>query len=155
MPVSNETPVINTRQLCFFSAFILPVAKLLETPSILSAYALGEGYAQSLGVNIRLFRILLIIFSSILSACVTAFAGPISFIGIEVPHICSIMLKTQKPIVMIPASFLCGSVFCMICDLIARTVLAPNELAIGSVTAVFGAPIVIAVMVRKRKGDAK
>ena len=116
----------------------------------ISAYALGEGYAQSLGVNIKLFRILLIIFSSILSACVTAFAGPISFIGIAVPHICRIMLKTQKPLVTIPASFLCGSVFCMVCDLIARTMFAPTELSVGTVTSAIGAPIVIWLMISRR-----
>ena len=116
----------------------------------MSAYALGEGYAQSLGVNIRLFRTLLILFSSILSACVTAFAGPISFVGIAVPHICRITLKTQKPLVMIPATFLCGSVFCMICDLIARTMFAPTELSIGTVTSAIGAPIVIWLMISRR-----
>ena len=116
----------------------------------ISAYALGEGYAQSLGVNIRLFRVLLIAASSILSACVTAFAGPISFVGIAVPHICRILLRTQKPIVMIPASFLCGAVFCMFCDLIARTMFSPTELSIGTVTSAVGAPIVIWLMISRR-----
>ena len=116
----------------------------------ISAYALGEGYAQSLGVNIRLFRVLLIAASSILSACVTAFAGPISFVGIAVPHICRILLRTQKPILMIPASFLCGAVFCMFCDLIARTMFSPTELSIGTVTSAVGAPIVIWLMISRR-----
>ena len=137
----------------------LKIAAMIVLPTVvaviflskpISAYALGEGYAQSLGVNIRLFRVLLIIFSSILSACVTAFAGPISFIGIAVPHISRIMLKTQKPLVMIPASFLCGSVFCMICDLIARTMFAPTELSVGTVTSAIGAPIVIWLMISRR-----
>ena len=112
----------------------------------ISAYALGEGYAQSLGVNIRLFRVLLILFSSVLSACVTAFAGPISFVGIAVPHICRVWLKTAKPVLMIPACFFCGAVFCMICDLIARTVFSPTELSVGTVTSAIGAPIVIWLM---------
>lgn len=112
----------------------------------ISAYALGEGYAQSLGVNIRLFRVLLILFSSVLSACVTAFAGPISFVGIAVPHICRVWLKTAKPVLMIPACFFCGAVFCMICDLIARTVFTPTELSVGTVTSAIGAPIVIWLM---------
>lgn len=76
--------------------------------------------------------------SSMLSACVTALAGPISFVGIAVPHITRLSLKTTKPLVTIPAIFLCGSVFCMFCDLIARTIFSPSELAIGTVTAVFG-----------------
>lgn len=133
------------------TAIIFPtVVAVFFLSKPISAYALGEGYAQSLGVNIKWFRMLLIIFSSMLSACVTAFAGPISFIGIAVPHICRIMLKTQKPLVMIPATFLCGSVFCMICDLIARTMFAPTELSVGTVTSAIGAPIVIWLMISRR-----
>ncbi len=117
----------------------------------ISAYALGEGYAQSLGINIRLFRVVLITLSSVLSACVTAFAGPISFVGIAVPHICRITMKTAKPILMIPATFLCGAVFCMLCDLVARTLFSPAELSVGTVTSAIGAPIVIWLMVTRRK----
>ena len=136
------------------AAIILPtgVATLLLSKPI-AAYRLGEGYAQSLGVNIKLFRLMLILLSSILSACVTAFAGPISFIGISVPHISRITLKTEKPQIMIPATFLCGAVFCMLCDLIARTIFAPTELSVGTVTSAIGAPIVIWLMVSRRKGN--
>lgn len=115
------------------------------------AYQLGEGYAKNMGVNIRLFRVLLVLFSSVLSACVTAFAGPISFVGIAVPQLVKSMLHSSKPILMIPASILGGAVFCLFCDLLARTLLAPAELNISAVTAIFGAPIVIVVML-KRKG---
>ena len=100
-------------------------------------------YAQNMGVNIKLFRVILILLSSILSACVTAFAGPISFVGIAVPHIVKTMMKTAKPILIIPACYLGGAVFCLFCDLIARTIFAPTELSISSVTAIFGAPNVI------------
>ena len=124
---------------------------LLSKP--ISAYALGEGYAQSLGVHVRRFRVLLILLSSVLSACVTAFAGPISFVGIAVPHICRVLLKSSKPIFMIPVSFLCGAVFCMVCDLIARTVFSPTELAVGTVTSAIGAPIVIWLMVSRRRDE--
>ncbi|MCD7745945.1 MAG: iron ABC transporter permease [Lachnospiraceae bacterium] len=116
----------------------------------IAAYQLGEVYAQNLGVNIRLFRVALILLSSILSACVTAFAGPISFVGIAVPHLVKSLLNTAKPILVIPACFLGGAVFCMFCDLIARTVFSPTELSISSVTAVFGAPVVIYIMVRRK-----
>jgi iron complex transport system permease protein len=122
---------------------------LLSKP--LGAYQLGEGYAKSMGLNIKRFRIVIILLSSLLSATVTALAGPISFVGIAVPHITRIMLRSTKPIVMVPAVFLCGSVFCMFCDLIARTVFSPTELAIGTVTSAFGAPIVIWLMVNSRK----
>ena len=116
----------------------------------IGAFQLGESYAQSMGVNIKVFRALLILLSSLLSACVTAFAGPISFVGIAVPFIAKASLGTSKPLVVIPGCFLCGSVFCMLCDLIARTVFAPVELNISTVTSIFGAPIVIYMMIRKR-----
>lgn len=122
---------------------------LLSKP--ISAYQLGENYARNMGVNIMLFRILLILLSSILSACVTAFAGPISFVGIAVPHIVKSLLKTAQPILVIPACYLGGAVFCLFCDLIARTLFAPTELSISSVTAVFGAPVVIYIMIRRKR----
>ena len=119
----------------------------------IGAYQLGEAYAQNMGVNIRWFRVSLILLSSILSACVTAFAGPISFVGIAVPHLVKAALKTAKPIVVIPACFLGGAIFCLACDLLARTVFAPTELSISSVTAVFGAPVVLYIMMRKQRPD--
>ena len=122
---------------------------LLAKP--LGAYQLGEVYAQNMGVNIPLFRVLLVILSSILSACIVAFAGPISFVGVAVPHLVKALFRTTKPILMIPACFLGGSVFCLFCDLLARMLFAPTELSISTVTAVFGAPVVIFVMMRRNK----
>lgn len=138
--VSTMTVVVMTALIITF---------LMSKP--IGAYQLGEGYAQNMGVNIKAFRIALILLSSVLSACVTAFAGPISFVGIAVPHLVKSLLKTSKPLLVIPACFLGGAVFCLFCDLIARTVFAPTELSISSVTAVFGAPIVIYIMVRRKK----
>lgn len=117
----------------------------------IGAYQLGEAYARSMGVNIRAFRVALITLSSLLSACVTAFAGPISFVGVAVPRLVKRGLNTAKPLVVIPAVFLGGAVFCMGCDLIARTVFAPTELNISTVTAVFGAPVVIAMLMKRYK----
>lgn len=127
----------------------LLLAWLLSKP--IAAYALGEGYAQSLGINIKAFRAALILISSLLSACVTAFAGPISFVGIAVPQITRSLLKTSRPVVVIPATYLCGAVFCVFCDLIARTAFSPTEMAIGTVTAAFGAPVVIYMMLKRQK----
>lgn len=121
----------------------------------ISAYQLGENYAKNLGVNIELLRLLLILFSGLLSACVTAFAGPISFVGIAVPHLVKGLFQTAKPIVIIPACFLGGAVFCMMCDQIARTLFAPTELNISTVTALFGAPVVIYLMLKRKKKDEK
>ena len=118
----------------------------------MEAYQLGETYAKNMGVNIKLFRALLVVLSSILSAVVTAFAGPVSFVGIAVPQMVRLLFRTAKPIVMIPACFLGGAVFCMFCDLLARMVFAPTEMSISTVTAIFGAPVMIAVMLKQNKG---
>jgi iron complex transport system permease protein len=115
----------------------------------IGAYQMGEAYAQSMGVNVRRFRVVLILMSSLIAGCVTAFAGPISFVGIAVPHLIKMLLKTAKPIVVIPASFLGGAVFCLLCDYIARTAFAPVELSISTVTALFGAPVVIGMLIRR------
>ena len=115
----------------------------------MGAYQLGEVYARNMGVNIRQFRIELILLSSILSATVTAFAGPVSFVGIAVPHVIKQLFKTAKPIVAIPGCFLGGASFCLFSDLLARTLFSPTELSISSVTAVFGAPVVIAMMIKR------
>ena len=131
----------------------LGLAFLLSKP--IGAYQMGEVYAQNMGVNVKRFRVELILLSSILSACVTAFAGPVSFVGIAVPHLIKSLFRTAKPIVMIPACFLGGAVFCLGCDLIARTVFAPTELNISSVTAVFGAPVVIYLMASRKSGRVR
>lgn len=133
------TPVVLAALVCVF---------LLSKP--IGAYQLGEGYARSMGVNITAFRVVLILLSSVLSACVAAFAGPISFVGIAVPHLAKSLFGTAKPILMIPACFLGGAGFCLLCDLIARTVFAPTELSISTVTALFGAPVVIYIMVHRK-----
>lgn len=139
----------NVKVMAFVVAITFVVIFLLSKP--LSAYQLGETYAKNMGVNVRLLRVWLVLLSSILSACIVAFAGPISFVGIAVPHLVKKLFGTAEPIWMIPACFLGGSVFCLFCDLLARTLLAPTELSISTVTAVFGAPIVLAVMIKRRK----
>ena len=130
------------------SLFSMASAFMLSKP--MGAYQLGEDYARSLGVNIRVFRLELILLSSLMAAVVTAFAGPISFVGIAVPHLIKSLFKTAKPIVIIPASFLGGAVFCLFCDMLARTLFAPTELAISTVTSIFGAPVVIYLMLKRK-----
>ena len=117
----------------------------------IAAYQMGEAYAESLGVDVRRFRAALVLLSSVLSACVTAFAGPVSFVGIAVPQLIQGMFRTSKPMVVIPACFLGGAVWCLFCDLLARTVFAPTELSISTVTAIFGVPVVISVMLHQKK----
>ena len=143
MTWENVAVMIGVVAVTFFLVF------LMAKP--LSAYQLGEVYARNLGVDIRLLRIAMVLLSSILSACIVAFAGPISFVGIAAPHLVKSLLGTAKPIWMIPACFLGASVFCLFCDLLARTMFAPTELSISTVTAIFGAPVVLWIMVRRNK----
>lgn len=138
----------NVRILRFVTIAAFLAALFLSKP--MDAYQLGEGYAENLGVNVKGLRVLLILLSSLLSACVTAFAGPISFVGIAVPHLMKGLFRTSKMLILLPACYLGGGVFCLLCDLLARVLFAPTELSISSVTAVFGAPIVIYMMVRKK-----
>ena len=136
----------NVRVMAVVTGVTFLAVFLLAKP--LSAYQTGEAYAKNMGVKIRLLRALLVILSSILSGCIVAFAGPVSFVGIAVPHLTKNLLGSSKPI---PACFLGGSVFCLLCDLLARTMFAPTELSISTVTAIFGAPVVLWVMIRRNK----
>lgn len=140
----------NVRLMAWIVGIALVLTFLLSKP--IGAYQMGEVYAQSMGVNIKRFRAELILLSSLLSACVTAFAGPISFVGIAVPHLVKGLFRTAKPIVIIPGCFLGGAAFCLFCDLIARTAFAPRDMSISSVTAVFGAPVVLYLMASRRGG---
>ncbi len=140
----------NVATMAIVCGAALLAAFFLSKP--IRAYQLGEVYAQNLGVPIKRFRAALILLSSVLSACVTAFAGPISFVGIAVPHLMKSLFRTADPLRMIPACWLGGGVFCLCCDLIARTAFAPTEISISSVTAIFGAPIVIYMMVHRKAG---
>lgn len=142
----------NVKVMAVVVAITFIAVFMLSKP--LSAYQLGEVYARNMGVNIRFLRICLVILSSVFSACIVAFAGPVSFVGIATPHLVKKLFGTVTPIVMIPACFLGGSVFCLFCDLLARTLIAPTELSISTVTAIFGAPVVLWIMAERRKERA-
>ena len=136
------------------AAIVLPclgAAFLLSKP--MAAYQMGEAYARSVGVPVRAFSAALVLLSSLLAACVTAFAGPISFVGIAVPHLVRQALGSARPLYVLPGCALGGAAFCVLCDLIARSLFAPTELSISSVTAVFGAPIVIWLLVRRHSRE--
>ncbi len=131
---------------------VIIVISLLMTLTIqkpMSAYRLGEAYARSVGVNILFLRIMLIVISSLLAATVTAFAGPVAFVGIAVPHLVRQSIRTDDARIMVGASFLGGAAITLFCDMIARYVFAPVEVSISSVTAVFLVPVVIYMMIRR------
>lgn len=140
----------NVKTMALVCGAALVLSFFLSKP--IRAYQLGEVYAQNMGVALKPFRMALILLSSVLSACVTAFAGPISFVGIAVPHLMKSLFRSAEPLLLIPACFLGGGAFCLMCDLIARTAFAPTEVSISSITAIFGAPVVIYMMVRRKAG---
>ena len=136
------------------AAIILPLfACTVFLAKPMQAFFLGEAVAASLGVNVRRFRIVLILVASLLAATVTAFAGPVSFVGIAVPFLIRRLLGTEQTRVTVPVTFFGGGVFCLLADLLARNLLAPTELSISVVTSVLGAPVVIImlILVQKRK----
>lgn len=126
---------------------MLACALLLAKP--LNALNMGDRYAASMGIRVKSVRYAIILISSVLTAVVTAFAGPVSFVGLAVPHICRILFHTQDSRVLLPAGILGGALMAGACDLIARTIVSPAELPLGAVTAVIGAPMVVFLLVRR------
>ncbi len=133
------------------TVILLIVSIFLAKP--MQACFLGEAAAASLGVNLKRFRVVLILTASLLAATVTAFAGPVSFVGIAVPFLIRTMTGTERTRVTVPLSFLGGSVFCLGADLLSRLILAPSEISLSVVTSILGAPVVIIMLLlRQRKG---
>ncbi len=146
---------INWHDVTISSCIVIPVVTasfFLSKP--IGAFQMGENYARNMGVNVQFLRVILIMLSSLLSACVTAFAGPISFVGIAVPHLVKSATGTAKPLILIPACFLGGAAITLFCDGIARSVFAPTELSISTVTAVFLVPVVIWMMTHRKQEAA-
>ncbi|MDR1085992.1 MAG: iron ABC transporter permease [Deltaproteobacteria bacterium] len=120
---------------------------LLSKP--LNAFLLGEDYAASMGVNIRRFRLFILMAASALAGLVTAMAGPVAFIGLAVPHMARLSFGTSDNRVLVPGACLMGAAVTSLCDLIARMWLNPVELPISAITAFFGAPIVIGLLLKR------
>jgi len=132
-----------------WEGFVLSIgAYLLSKP--LNAFLLGEEYASTMGVNIKLFRIAVLICSCGLAGMVTALAGPIAFIGLAVPHMARLMLSTSDNRILIPAVMLLGAAVSGGCDIIARQLISPVELPLSAITSIFGAPVVIGLLLRRR-----
>ncbi|ABK98878.1 FecCD family ABC transporter permease [Pelobacter propionicus] len=116
----------------------------------LNAFLLGEEYAASMGVNIRRFRVLILMSACALAGMVTALAGPIAFVGMAVPHMARLFFGTSDNRILIPGASLVGAAVASLCDLIARMVMSPVELPLSSITAFFGAPIVLTLLIRRK-----
>lgn len=136
----------HVRWLTFVSVPLLVGSYLMSKQ--LNAFLLGENYAHSMGVNVRAFRYLIIFFACALAAIVTAFAGPVAFIGLAVPHLARLSLGSSDNRVLIPASILGGAMLISVCDLLSRMLFAPIELPVSATTAIFGAPLVIFFLVK-------
>lgn len=116
----------------------------------LNALLLGEHYAKSLGINFSKTRFLIIVITSIFAGSITAFVGPIAFIGLAVPHIAKLLFKTSNHFILVIGTFLIGAIIMLICDSIAQLPGSDLTLPINAITSVFGAPIVIWLLMRKR-----
>ena len=132
------------------TALFTVFAMLLSKP--LNALLLGERYAQSMGVGIKTFRVIIVIIASVLTAVLTAFAGPISFVGLAVPHITRMLFGTSDNRILLPASALAGALMTGLCDLLARLLFAPHEIPLGAITSIIGAPLVVYLLMRRKNG---
>lgn len=132
---------------------IVGAGVLLSVLSIkkLNAFLLGENYAQSLGVSLKKSRLIIIIGTGLLAGGITAFAGPIAFVGLAVPHLTRQIFDTMEHRVLIPSVFLYGAILMLLCDTIAQIPNSANVLPINAITSLVGAPVVIWLLVRKRK----
>jgi iron complex transport system permease protein len=117
----------------------------------LNAFLLGENYAKSLGVALKKSRLLIIVATGLLAGSITAFAGPIAFIGLAVPHLTRQLFHTMDHRVLLPAVFLYGAILMLLCDTIAQLPNSASVLPINAITSIVGAPVVIWLLVRKRK----
>ena len=130
---------------------LLPLAFLLVKP--MNLLLLGDRYAANLGLNIRRARMMVIVSSGVLVAIVTAYCGPVMFIGLAVPHLARALFRTGDHRILMPATALCGSALALLCNLIARMPGFEGALPVNSVTALVGAPVIAMVIFRRRRDE--
>ena len=135
----------------FGSIYLLGVLACLSIIKPLNSFLLGENYAKSLGINIKKSRTIILVITSLLTGVITAFSGPIAFIGLAVPHIAKMLFTTSNHKILIPASAIIGGIVLLICDSIAQLPTSEFTLPINAITSLFGAPIVIWLLLRKKK----
>jgi iron complex transport system permease protein len=112
---------------------------------------LGDGYARNLGLNVKRSRLLVICSSGMLVAIVTAYCGPVMFIGLAVPHLCRALMRTSDHRILMPGTLFTGAALALLCNLIARMPGFEGALPVNSVTALVGAPVVASVLFKRRK----
>jgi iron complex transport system permease protein len=117
----------------------------------LNSFLLGENYAKSMGINIKKSRLIILLITSLLTGVITAFSGPIAFVGLAVPHIARMFFTTANHKILIPATAIIGAIILLICDAIAQLPTSEFTLPINAITSLFGAPVVIWLLMRKKK----
>jgi len=137
--------------LIFFIIYAFGFLLSILSIKALNSLLLGENYAKSLGLNIKQNRLIIIIATSLLAGTITAFTGPIAFIGLAIPHITRQIFPTSDHKILLPAVFLFGAIVMLICDSIAQLPTSDYTLPINAITSLIGAPVVIWLLVRKRK----
>ena len=137
--------------LIFFGIYATGIILSIASIKGLNSLLLGDNYAKSLGVNLKQSRLIIILATSLIAGTVTAFAGPIAFIGLAIPHLTRQVFKTSNHKVLLPAVFLFGAIVMLICDTIAQVPGSDYMLPINAITALVGAPVVIWLLVRQRK----
>ena len=143
---------LSTEELSIlFLCWIIGLILCLFSLKSLNALLLGENYAKSMGIQLKKNRFLVIISTCILAGSITAFAGPIAFVGLAVPHLIRLIIPTSNHLVLMPAVLISGAILMLICDTIAQLPGSELTLPINAVTSIFGAPIVIWLILRKRK----
>jgi iron complex transport system permease protein len=135
----------------FGSIYLVGILACLIIIKPLNSFLLGENYAKSLGINIKKSRTIILVITSVLTGVITAFSGPIAFIGLAVPHIAKMLFTTSNHKILIPASAIIGGIVLLICDSIAQLPTSEFTLPINAITSLFGAPIVIWLIIRKKK----
>jgi len=135
----------------FFSIYILGIVGVFTIIKPLNSLLLGENYAKSLGVNVKQSRIIILVITSLLTGVITAFSGPIAFIGLAVPHLAKLIFTTSNHKILIPATALTGALVLLVCDIIAQVPTSEFTLPINAITSLFGAPVVIWLLIRKKK----
>ena len=137
--------------IALLSVFIIGISMVIFIIKPLNSLLLGENYAKSMGVNVKLTRNITLIATSLLTGVITAFSGPIAFIGLAVPHLTKLLFNTSNHKTLLPAVAICGAIIMLICDSIAQVPNSEYTLPINAITSLFGAPIIIWLLVRKRK----
>lgn len=135
----------------FTTIYVLAMVTICTIIKPLNSLLLGENYAKSLGINVKKSRFIILIATSLLTGVITAFSGPIAFIGLAVPHIAKMVFTTSNHKILIPATAILGGIILLICDIIAQLPTSEFTLPINAITSLFGAPIVIWLLVRKKK----